>query len=101
MDDLLTEDDFNDFAAAVGEGADGSDDDARVSNKGSYRVPYHFTPNSNIFYYNNSILLSSISIISIFIYLYDYREPYKYTIDLTKLWAFFFFQMGWDGMGWF
>lgn len=28
---MLTEDDFNDFAAVVGEGADGSDDDSRVS----------------------------------------------------------------------
>lgn len=30
MDSLLTEDDFNDIAAAVGEGADGSDADERV-----------------------------------------------------------------------
>lgn len=31
MDDILTEDDFDDFAAAVGEGGDGgSEDDARV-----------------------------------------------------------------------
>lgn len=30
MDDLLADGDFDDFAAAVGEGADGSDDDARV-----------------------------------------------------------------------
>lgn len=33
---LLTEDDFNDFAAAVGEGTEGSDDDARVGREGSY-----------------------------------------------------------------
>lgn len=31
MDDILTEEDFDDFAAAVGEGGDGgSEDDARV-----------------------------------------------------------------------
>lgn len=30
MDDLLAEGDFDDVAAAVGEGGDGSDDDARV-----------------------------------------------------------------------
>ena len=30
MDDILTEGDFDDFAAAVGEGGDGSDEDASV-----------------------------------------------------------------------
>lgn len=36
MDDLLTDGDFNDFAAAVGEGGDGSDDDARVRWTGTH-----------------------------------------------------------------
>ena len=40
MDDILTEGDFDDFAAAVGEGGDGSDEDASV------RRTQHNTPSS-------------------------------------------------------
>lgn len=36
MDDLLADGDFDDFAAAVGEGGDGSDDDARVRWTGTH-----------------------------------------------------------------
>lgn len=41
MDDLLTTDDFEDIAAAIGEGGDASDDDARVREGGERQPCLH------------------------------------------------------------